>query len=127
MKIVLLGEDRIRLEVAGDGFGIVAEDTPISPYHLLGASLASCTALTLESWARPAGIDVQPLTIDVSWVHASTRPKRVERIEMALRWPGLPPARLVAAERVADLCPIHATLRRGTEIARRVEAVPREG
>ena len=127
MRLVLTGEDRVRVEMAGDGFDIVAEGTTaVSPYHLLAGSLASCTVLTLESWARSAGFDLRPLTIDVGWVHAETRPTRVTRIEMALRWPGLPPERIAAAERVADLCPIHATLKRGTEVARHIETAPLE-
>lgn len=47
MRVVIEGESAIRLE-AGDGeFEISSEGTPISPYHLLAASLASCTALTV--------------------------------------------------------------------------------
>jgi uncharacterized OsmC-like protein len=51
MRVVLEGEQRIRLEMAGEGFEIASEDVPISPYHLLGASLASCTGLMFVSWA----------------------------------------------------------------------------
>lgn len=39
---------------------------------------------------------------------------------MELRWPGLPTERVETAERVADLCPIHATLERSAEISRRI-------
>ncbi|MBA3584943.1 MAG: OsmC family protein, partial [Gemmatimonadetes bacterium] len=83
--------------------------------------------LTLQSWAEGAGIDMSPLTLHLERTNADERPKRIERIDMELRWPGLPAARIEAAERVADLCPIHATLKRGTEIARRVIGLPLAG
>lgn len=123
---MLTGEDAVRLEMTGTGFEIVSGAIPLSPYHLLAASLASCTALTLQSWATGARLDIGALAIDVAWTKASTRPSRVESIEMTLRWPGLPNERVGTAERVADLCPIHATLKRASTIVRRVAAVPVE-
>lgn len=127
MKLILESETRVRLPMEGEDFEITSEGAPISPYHLLAGSLASCTALTLQSWAEEAGIDMTPLTIHIAGKMADERPERVERMDMELRWPGLPEARIEAAERVADLCPIHATLKRGTEIARRVVALPLAG
>lgn len=124
MRLVLEAEERARLEMAGEGFEITSEGAPISPYHLLAGSLSSCTALTLGSWAEGAGVDMAPLTIHVTWEHAEERPARIQRIEMELRWPGLPEARVETAERVADLCPIHATLDRAAEVVRRVVPLP---
>lgn len=115
MKVILQSETRIRLEVAGEGFEITSEGGEISPYHLLAASLASCTALTVGSWAQGAGIGTDHLAISVTWKMVEERPKRVAQIEQTLHWPELPPDRLPIAERVAQLCPIHATLNAGTE------------
>lgn len=112
------------MEMSGDGFEIASEGLPISPYHLLAGSLASCTALTLQSWAEGAAIDMAPVALHVAWEHVDERPQRIERIDVELRWPGLPEARVATAERVADLCPIHATLKRGTEIALRIVPFP---
>lgn len=123
MKLILEGETRVRLEAGGTGFEIESEGPPISPYHLLAGSLASCTMLTLGSWAGQAGIDVERLTIHLSWENAAERPARIQRIEMELHWPELPEERIRVAERAADLCPIHATLGRGTEIVRRVRTL----
>ncbi len=124
MKLIVESDTRVRLAMAGESFEISSEGAPISPYHLLAGSLASCTALTLQSWAAGAGVDMAPLTIQVAWEMVEEQPKRVERMEMELRWPGLPEERVEAAERVADLCPIHATLERATDIIRRVVALP---
>jgi uncharacterized OsmC-like protein len=127
VRLVLEAETRNRLELSGDGFEIASEGAPISPHHLLAGSLSSCTALTLQSWAEGAGVDMAPLTIHVAWQNVEERPARISRVEMELRWPGLPEERVATAERVADLCPIHATLKRAAEVSRRVVTVPREG
>lgn len=120
MRLILEAPDRIRLEMAGDDFEIVSEGGDLSPYHLLGGSLASCTALVVQSWATGAGIDSNELMLSVTWLVAEDRPKRVTHMDMKLYWPGLPSARLAAAERAADLCPIHTTLKRSTDIAREI-------
>lgn len=124
MRLVLEGETSARLELSGSGFEIVGEGGPMSPYHLLAGSLASCTALTVQSWAEAAEIDITPLAIALTWTNAESRPARIERMTMELRWPGLPEGRVAAAERVADQCPIHATLVRAMEVTRRVVALP---
>lgn len=127
MRLVLEAETRARLDMSGEGFEIASEGAPISPYHLLAGSLSTCTTLTLQSWAEGAGVDMAPLTIHLAWEMAEERPQRVERIDMELRWPGLPEERVETAGRVADLCPIHATLKHATEITRRVVALPAAG
>ena len=114
MKVVLEEEGRIRFEVAGEGFEIDSDGVALSPYHLLAASLASCTALTVQSWAGTVGIATERLVITVTWELIAGHPKRVERMEQMLHWPELPVERLRTAERVAALCPIHATLNAGT-------------
>lgn len=124
MRLVLESETSARLEVSGDGFEIVSEGSPISPYHLLAGSLSTCTVLTLQGWAEGVAIDITPLIIHVAWEHAEERPARIARIDMEVRWPGLSPERVATVERVADLCPIHATLERAAEITRRIVALP---
>lgn len=126
MRLVLETENRARLEMSEEGFEITSEGAPVSPYHLLAGSLSSCTVLTLRSWAEGAGIDMAPLTVHVTWEHAEESPARIERVDMELRWPGLAEDRVETAERVADLCPIHATLERAAEVSRRVVTVPRQ-
>ena len=120
MRLNLEDEARIRLELVGEDFEIISEGASLSPYHLLGASLASCTALMIASWAEGAAIPIEALTIVVSWQMTEGGPKRVAQLEMELRWPGLPSGRLGAVNRLVDLCPIHATLQQGVEISRRI-------
>jgi uncharacterized OsmC-like protein len=122
MRLILQSENKIRLELRGEQFEIIPEGADISPYHLLAGSMASCTALTVASWAAQAGIDPNTIVVSVTWDMVSERPQRIGRMDMELRWPGLPAERIDTAERAADLCPVHATLRRATEISRRVVA-----
>lgn len=120
MRLILEGESGIRFEVAGDGFEITSDDVSISPYHLLAGSLASCIALVVVPWAERAGLDPEPVTISISWEHVGADDYRVKRMDVDLRWPGLPDFRKPVVERVAEACPIHATLIAGTEISSRV-------
>jgi uncharacterized OsmC-like protein len=121
VRLVLTGEDEVRLEPGGSGFEIADGELPLSPFHLMAGSLASCTLLTVSSWAAHAGLDPGGLTVTVRWDLAAEAPKRVEHIEMVLGWPGLPDARIGAAERAATACPIHATLSRAARVVHRVE------
>ncbi len=116
MRMILESELRIRLEVAGDGFAIASDDTAISPYHLLAGSLASCIVLLIQPWAERVGIDLGPVVISVGWEHAGDRDNRVKRMDVDLRWPGLPGSRKPVVQRLAEACPIHATLVSGTVI-----------
>ncbi len=121
IRIILEGASRVRLDLSGEDLEVSSENLePVSPYHLLAASLASCTALTIASWATGAGIETDRLVVSVGWEMSEARPKRITRMRMEVVWPGLPTERLAAAHRAADLCPIHATLRLGTEIAREI-------
>lgn len=121
MKVILEGDTRIRLDMTGDGFEISSAGAAISPYHLLAASLASCTALTVASWAAGAGVGTDRLSIAVEWTFIEGQPKRVQSMSQALHWPELLPARVQAADRAAKLCPIDATLRAGAEVTSRIE------
>lgn len=111
LKITLTSEDSVRLEATPGPMTIEAPsaDRSYSPFHMLGSSLAVCTHSILASWAAHAGIPTDDLVLDVAWEFAED-PHRMGEIRLALVWPTLPPARRATAERVARLCPIHATL-----------------
>ncbi len=120
MRMILESELRIQFEMAGEGFEIASEGIAISPYHLLAGSLASCIALLVVPWAERSGIALEPAAISISWEHAEDADNRVKHMDVDVRWPGLPESRLVVVERLAEACPIHATLISGTEISNRV-------
>ncbi|MBA3670872.1 MAG: OsmC family protein [Gemmatimonadaceae bacterium] len=111
MKLILLGDRSIRLEAEPGPLTIEAADADAqySPFHMLGSALASCTFSVLYSWATHAKLSVNDLTLEVRWQFAD-EPHRVSDISVRFDWPSLPPTRLAAARRVAELCTIHATL-----------------
>lgn len=127
MKIVLETEARIRLvddDVDDDaGFAFDAGDAGLSPFHLLAAALATCTHSVLHGWAEHAKLPMEGLEIVVDWVLGDD-PVRVTRMDMEIRWPGLPPARRPAATRAAELCTVHNTLGHGTSVETRVAEGP---
>ncbi len=124
MRMILEGELKIRLEMAGEGFEITSEDIAISPYHLLAGSLASCVVLLIQPWAERSGIDAGPVVISVSWEHVGAGDNRVNQMDVNLSWPGLPDSRKKVVQRLAKACPIHATLMSGTVISNSVRTSP---
>lgn len=112
MKIILRGEDAIRLEVGPGPMTIEAEsaDQQYSPFHMLASSLATCTFSVLYSWATHVKLEgAERITMDVTWEFADD-PHRVSRMDLSFDWPGLPEKRRQAAKRVATMCTVHATL-----------------
>lgn len=123
MKITLLADDALRLEPIPGPMTIEAEsaDRVYSAFHMLASSLAFCTYSVLASWASNAKLDSHDIMIEVHWKFAED-PHRVGEMDVKIEWPSLPPARQSAANRVADLCAIHATLTHPPPIKTVVEA-----
>ncbi len=117
VKITLLSDDRIRYEAAPGPLTVDAEsaDRQFSPYHMVAGGLAVCTFSVLASWATHANIPIDDLVIEVTWTFAE-RPHRVGSMGLSFRWKSLPPNRLEAATRAANLCPVHTTLAHGTTL-----------
>ena len=111
MKITLVADDIIRLEPTAGMLTIEATSAEMqySPFHMLASGLASCTFSVLYSWATHAKLSVDDLSLEVHWQFADD-PHRVSNMAVIFAWPSLPPARLAAAKRVAELCTVHATL-----------------
>jgi uncharacterized OsmC-like protein len=112
VKILLTGEDSIRLEPTEGPMTIEAPtaDRQYSAFHMLGSALAYCTFSVLYSWASHANLSIDGMHVDVAWQFSKKEPKRVSDMSLTFTWPSLPPARLTAAKRVAALCTIHETL-----------------
>jgi uncharacterized OsmC-like protein len=121
MRLILEGEDRVRLtEVADAGFEIESvADVALSPFHMLAGSMATCTASVLAAWAVGSGLDTAGLQIGLGWDYAED-PYRVGRIQMEIRWPDLPEGRRAAALRAAEHCTVTQTLRHPPMIETRV-------
>jgi uncharacterized OsmC-like protein len=111
MKILLLADDVIRLEPIPGPLTVEAASAEMtySPFHMLASGLATCTFSVMHSWASHARIPDDDLTLEVHWQFADD-PHRVSDMAVIFDWPSLPPNRLAAAKRVAELCTVHATL-----------------
>lgn len=111
MKIILLSDDAIRVEPVPGPLTIEAVDAgqSYSPFHMLASGLAMCTFSVMSAWATHASLVVDDLAIEVHWTFAEN-PHRVDAMHVHLDWPSLPQNRHGAAQRVAEMCTIHATL-----------------
>ena len=111
MKILLLSDERIRLEGTPGPLTIEADrpDAQYSPFHMLASALATCVLSVLDSWAEHAKLDASGLAVEVDWRFAE-KPHRVGAMDLKIIWPQLPAERRAAAERAAHLCAIHNTL-----------------
>jgi putative redox protein len=90
------------LETGGD-------DTAPSPQELLAASLASCTAVTLEMYAERKGWDVGPVEVDCEYTPAERGCPT--RFGLTVRLPdGLSEDQIQRLMQIAAKCPVHRTL-----------------
>ena len=103
------------LETGGD-------DTAPSPQELLAASLASCTAVTLEMYAERKGWDVGPVEVDCEYTPAERGCPT--RFELVVRLPdGLSEDQTQRLMQIAAKCPVHRTLDGEVMFDERVELV----
>lgn len=94
-------------------------DTGPTPYELLSAALAACTAMTLKLYAERKGWELPPFQVKAD--HAIVRDAagaRRDRFTRIIAFDSPPPAewhdKLIE---IAEKCPVHRTLMRGFEVA----------
>ena len=98
------------------------EDTGPSPQELLAASLASCTAITIEMYARRKGWEIGEVSVDVDYEPAQRGSPT--RFNMVMRLPKeLPEEQLERLTQIAAKCPVHRTLEGEVMFEERVELV----
>jgi putative redox protein len=99
-------------------------DTGPAPTRLLAASLAGCTAVTVEMYAERKGWDVGAIEVDVDVAYEAHAPRS---FDVTLRLPpGLDEERRRRLQAVAAKCPVHKLLAGETEvvISDRIEDLP---
>ena len=98
------------------------EDGAPSPQELLAASLASCTAITMEMYARRKGWDIGPVEVACDYTMAERGSPTMFNIVMRL--PSTCSAEQIERLRViAAKCPIHRTLDGEVMFDERIELV----
>lgn len=123
MRILLLSDERIRLDGGAGPLTVEAESTDMSysPFHMLASALATCVHSVLQSWATNAKLSGDDLEIEVGWSFVE-EPHRVGEFQIELIWPSLPENRRGAAERAAHLCTVHQTFENPPTIQTRTRA-----
>jgi putative redox protein len=96
------------------------DDMGPSPQELLAASLASCTAITMEMYAKRKGWNVDGLQVDVDYAPAERG--CVTRFELVMKMPAhLSEEQVSKLQVIAAKCPIHRTLEGEVAFEERVE------
>ena len=96
------------------------EDSGPDPQELLAASLASCTAITMEMYARRKGWDIGDVVVDVDYEPAQRG--SVTRFGLRVRLPKeLPEDQRERLMQIAAKCPVHRTLEGEVMFEERVE------
>jgi putative redox protein len=85
------------------------DDTGPSPQELLAASLASCTAITLEMYADRKGWNIGDVTVEVNYEPAQRGSPT--RFEISVKLPKeLPEEQRERLMQIVARCPVHRTL-----------------
>jgi putative redox protein len=85
------------------------DDAAPSPQELLAASLASCTAVTMEMYAQRKGWDIGGVEVEAQYTPAERGCPT--RFSLTLRLPsGLTEEQVERLRVIAAKCPVHRTL-----------------
>ena len=96
------------------------DDGGPSPQELLAASLASCTAITIEMYAKRKGWDVAGMRVDVEYTPAERG--CMTRFDLVMRMPAhLTDEQVERLTAIAAKCPVHRTLEGEVAFEERVE------
>jgi putative redox protein len=98
------------------------DDIGPSPQELLAASLASCTAITIEMYARRKGWAIGDVAVDVDYEPAQRGSPT--KFKMVLSLPKeLPEDQRERLTQIAAKCPVHRTLEGEVMFEESVEVV----
>lgn len=112
-----VGEHQLTADEPADQGG---EDQGPNPQELLAASLASCTAITIEMYAKRKEWDLGVIEVDCCYEQAD-RGAPTE-FQVVLRLPdGLSEDQVQRLRQIAAKCPVHRTLAGEARFAERVE------
>jgi putative redox protein len=96
------------------------DDSGPSPQELLAASLASCTAITIEMYAHRKGWQIGEVVVDVDYEPAQRGSPT--KFDMVIRLPKeLPDDQRERLSQIAAKCPVHRTLEGEVMFEERVE------
>jgi putative redox protein len=98
------------------------DDAAPSPQELLAASLASCTAITMEMYAKRKGWDIGKIEVEAEFAPAERGTPT--RFSLVMRLPeNLSDEQVERLKVIATKCPVHRTLDGEVMFDERVERV----
>jgi putative redox protein len=98
------------------------EDTGPDPQELLAASLASCTAITMEMYAARKGWEIGHVEVDVEYSPAERGCPT--KFQLVMRFPDdLPEEQVQRLQVIAAKCPVHRALDGEVMFQERIERV----
>jgi putative redox protein len=98
------------------------DDEGPNPQEMLAASLASCTAVTMEMYAKHKGWDLGPVEVEVQYTPAERGCPT--RFKLALRFPSdCPEEQIERLQVIAAKCPVHRTLEGEVSFEDRIELI----
>ena len=98
------------------------DDSGPSPQELLAASLASCTAITMEMYAQRKGWELPDVEVQVDYQPAERGCPT--RFELVMKLPtDLPEDQVERLMTIAAKCPVHRVLEGEVMFSERVERV----
>jgi putative redox protein len=96
------------------------DDAGPSPQELLAASLASCSAVTMEMYARRKGWDINGLRVDCEYTPAERG--HPTQFKLVMRMPAhLSEEQVERLASISARCPVHRTLEGEVAFDERVE------
>ena len=99
------------------------DDSAPNPQELLAASLASCTAITMEMYAQRKGWNIGPVEVDCEYQPAERGCPT--RFELIMRLPeGLSTEQVDRLRTIAAKCPVHRVLDGEVMFEERIEMMP---
>jgi len=120
---VEIRQHRLTVDEPSDNGG---DDAGPTPQELLAASMASCTAITLEMYAGVKGWDIGALEVECEYTSAERG--AMTTFTLVLKLPSACTKEQVERlEVIAGKCPVHRTLAGEVRFEQRVELVEPAG
>lgn len=86
-----------------------------NPYNLLSAALGACTTMTIRLYANRKGWPLRRVRVAVNHNRAALQARDVFEMDIALEG-DLDEAQRARLMEIAERCPVHLTLARGSEV-----------
>jgi putative redox protein len=125
--VAQLGSSGFTTRIQAGNHGFVADESEVlggndfgpSPYELLNAALAACTAMTLQMYARRKKWDLKDVKVHLSYDRSykedcdqcSEAERRLEHFDKSIELIGdLDESQKARLLEIAERCPVHRTL-----------------